>query len=106
MMQASLFDNPKTLDKCEAYDREHPDIWQEFENVTLSLIAFGMEHYGAKAIMEVVRFHHTIGSTAAEPFKVNNNFTAYYARKFMALYPECKGFFETRAAAVEVEQYV
>lgn len=101
-MERTLFDNPQTLSEYEAYDREHPDIWREFENVALSLIASGVEHYGAKAIMEVVRFHRTIDSTATEPFKINNNFTAYYARKFMRKYPMYDGFFETRKARVEV----
>lgn len=79
----------------EEYDLKHPAIWKEFKDLTFRLITKGITHYGAKAICEVIRFHKIIDHQDYE-FKVNNNFTAGYARKFMEQYPEYEGFFETR----------
>lgn len=81
----------------EQYDLGHPEIWKQFREITLNLIRLGKKHYGAKAIFEIIRYHRFIEYGVGE-FKVNNNFTAYYARKFMRVFPEHNGFFETRKA--------
>lgn len=88
----TLFD----ISEAERYDLDHPDIWIEFEKKALELAGKGIGHYGAKAIFEVIRFHRTIERVEGEDFKCNNNFTAYYARKFIEKYPEHEGFFELR----------
>lgn len=77
----------------------HPEIWIEFARLTLSLIANGRTHYGAKAIMEVVRFNTSIRGSGE--FKVNNNHTAFYARVWCLTYPEYETFFETRDRALD-----
>jgi len=84
----------------EQFDAENPAVWIEFRDSALRLIEAGRRHYGAKSIMETIRFHRDVRRNA-EGFKINNNFTAYYARKFMDLYPEHEGFFETRAVRRE-----
>jgi len=90
----TLFDQPKTLTKSEQYDSDNPQIWVEFKNIAIELILKGREHYGAKSIFEVIRYHTAVKGKGE--FEVNNNYTAYYARKFMREYPEYDGFFETR----------
>ena len=82
---------------CETYDLEHPAIWQEFEKVALRQIDKGYSHLGAKAIFEFIRFNTP---SIAEFPKLNNNMTAYYARKFIKLHPEHEGYFETRKTKV------
>jgi len=79
----------------EQYDTHHPEIWKQFRDITFRLIFRNVKHYGAKAIFEIIRYHRTIeyGDT---DYKVNNNYTAYYARKFMRKFPGHQNFFETR----------
>jgi hypothetical protein len=77
------------------YDIENPAVWQEFVTLALKLIGRGIRHYGAKAIMEVVRYHRTVESSDPT-FKIDNNYTSYYARKFAQRYPQYADFFETR----------
>lgn len=65
------------------------------------LRARGREHYGVKAILEVVRFHMPTpdpGSRRAadEEFKINNNYSSLLARRIMERHGELRGFFETR----------
>lgn len=71
-----------------------PEVWKYFEKFALEAIASGRQHYGAKGIMERVRWHTEIEHGAE--FKANNNWTAYYARIFTAKYPEHGEFFEFR----------
>jgi hypothetical protein len=84
----------------EEYDRLNPDIWNLFVKYAFRIIRRGQEHYGAKAIFELIRYHSIVRGTGT--FKVNNNYTSYYARKFHKEYPMYDGFFETRRADVKV----
>lgn len=92
LLEAGL--NRKTIAAFLLWHRANPDVWNEFEKITLELLSKGRKHYGAKAIMEVIRFNRVISS--GPDFKINNNFTAYYVRIFEAKYKIHKGFFETR----------
>ena len=78
------------------YHLSNPQVWLEFERLTLSLLGAGISHYGAKAVMEVIRFHKAI-ETQGE-FKINNNFTAHYARQFAKKYPQHENFYEFRGS--------
>jgi hypothetical protein len=79
----------------EDYDRDNPEIWEKFETVALDLIARKVKHYGAKAIYEVIRYQTAI--RGGKDFKINNNYTAGYARKFTSKYPKWSKFFEMRS---------
>jgi hypothetical protein len=76
------------------WHEQNPDVWREFEILALELIDSGRKRYGAKAILEVVRFNKTV-KTKSE-FSVNNNYSAYYARIFAIKYPQHSDFFEQR----------
>jgi hypothetical protein len=101
-----LFDKPIpkqnfTEYTCESYDLEHPQIWKDFVNVAIKQIQMGYTHLGAKAICEIIRFNSPSGS---EYPKVNNNMTAYYARKFIKTFPMYEDFFETRKSKRDKEE--
>jgi hypothetical protein len=61
----------------------------------LQLKRKGWNHYGIKAIVEVVRFHRALETTDPD-FKLNNNYSSRYARILMDEEPELAGFFQTR----------
>ena len=73
---------------------EHPDFWSWFVWYALEVIRAGHSHYGAKAVVERVRWHQAIAG--GDDYKLNNNFTATFAREFHRQYPEHDGFFRTR----------
>lgn len=73
-----------------AYHQCRPEVWKAFEKFAKDLAATGRKHYGAKAIMERVRWHIEVESNGE--FKICNNWTAYYARIFAALYPDLNMF--------------
>lgn len=75
----------------------HPEVYAEFKKIACDLLVRGKQHYGAKAIMEVIRYHRAIsGQDEKEPFKINNNWTSRLARKLMDEDARFTDFFETR----------
>jgi hypothetical protein len=87
-----------------AYHAVHPRVYSLFKRFTLEVIDRGFENYSADAIMHRVRWETAITTQPQpgkrlnpdEPFKVNNNYVAHYARMFMAEFPRYDGFFRTR----------
>lgn len=71
-----------------------PSVLILFFQKTRQLIQGGRKHFGAKCIMESIRFDYAV--KAKDDFKVNNNYTAYCARLFAKRYPEYADFFEYR----------
>lgn len=84
-----------TLSAWQKYQRENPGIWQAFKKYAFEIKEAGVNRYGAKSIMERVRWHIAL-KTKGE-FKINNDFTALYARKLINNYPEFGSFFELRS---------
>lgn len=83
-----------TQEQFEKYDKENPQIYKEFEKTTRTLIGVGKKNYSAMAIMQIIRWHSEVEGN--DSYKVNHNYFPLYARKFMDLNPEHKGFFRTK----------
>lgn len=81
-------------EEAAAYLRDNPDFWQEFCRRSFQLIDAGRAHYAVAGIVEVIRWHSNLGR--GEPYRINNNHRAVFARIFEATYPEHTGFFRTR----------
>jgi len=90
--QSDLFENPLT-----------PEIPAQvvtmFNQLTFEVIEKGFNRYSADAILHRIRWHMQIERREGD-FKANNNWTSDLARQFMQLYPQHKGFFETRRRKV------
>jgi hypothetical protein len=74
------------------FDRENPTIFKLFEkeiSIRISYRDGRMERLSAKHIWEVLRKVHFLK-------KLNNDFTPFYARKFLAKHRKYAGLFETR----------
>lgn len=78
----------------QQYDADNPHIWREFVKFSKEAKQKGFEHYSAKGIFEIIRWH--TAASGNDQFKLNNNYHADYARKMMIEYPEFEGFFRTR----------
>lgn len=86
----------KTADeKFAEYDKAHPEIYRQFRRFTFVAIYAGFTHFSAYLIRERIRWY-TMMEVKEDGFKLNNNYTSRYARKFMEDYPKYKGFFRTR----------
>ena len=89
----------------DTFDRENPHIWRLFCRFTMNLIAVGWKHYSARTVIHRIRWH--VDTQTNDPcFKINNNHSPFYARKFMAQYPQHDGFFHTRDAEADDQEPV
>ena len=79
-----------------AFHEKNPDVWKLFVHFTKQMIDKGYEHYSVNAIFERIRWEKDVGGDGVNSFKLNNNYTAFYSRRFMRMYPRYDGFFRTR----------
>jgi|TARA_R110000782_G_scaffold624_2_gene2080 hypothetical protein len=84
-------------EKAAEFDAENPNVRNLFIRFSLELIERGFSNYSAQAIMERIRWETDEADVDGKStFKINNNYVAWYARKFMEAYYEHDGFFRTR----------
>jgi hypothetical protein len=82
--------------KFEEYHLENPHVYGLFIRYARMALDRGFTRFSAKAIFERLRWHYNFETKDAQEFKLNNSYTAYYARKAMREFPEFKDFFELR----------
>src|SRR5690242_9286203 len=75
-----------------AYHQANPQVYESFKKFTLKTIKKGFKNYSSKGIMELIRWHSGI-SADRDVFKVNNNYSSFYARLFEKQHPKHKDFF-------------
>lgn len=83
-------------ERFKRFLENHPEVYQEFKRLAHQLLARGVERYGAKAIMEVIRYSCAISEQETEQLRIDNNWTSRLARKLMDEDERFNGFFETR----------
>lgn len=92
--QQTLFAGTLDLDFAKFHEA-NPEIYVLFEQFARQAKAAGFKHYGAKSIVERIRWHCQV-ETHNGGFKINNNLTSRYARLLAADHPEFKDFFRNR----------
>ena len=81
------------------YDKENPVVYEEFKKYADQLINRGYRHLSSKLICEIIRFNSMIETKGK--YKINNNYTADYARKFEKDFPQYLGYFSKRLCKFE-----
>lgn len=77
------------------YHKQNPQVYEEFKKFTLKTIKKGFQNYSAKGIFELIRWHSGVAADG-DVFKVNNNYTPFYARLFEKDHPKHKDYFRIR----------
>lgn len=83
-------------EQCEAFHKQHPEVWELLQRFSAEMKSRGFQHYSINGIFERIRWEKDIGGNGETQFKLNNNYRAFYARRFMRMYPEYEGFFRIR----------
>lgn len=83
------------------YHSENPKIYQEFEKIAFQLIRRGYKRLSSKFICEIVRYNSMISGN--DGFKINNSYTADYARLFEMTNKEYFGYFSKRLLTLRKE---
>ena len=95
-MTLDLFDQPDPLQqRFEAYHAEHPEVYRWLREMAFAAVRRGRTRVGVKALYEVLRWKRNV-EAGDDGFKLDNSYTALYARKLMNENPELRGLFETR----------
>lgn len=82
-------------DGFSKFHTENPHVYKAFESQVFRAIGLGKKKIGAKSIVEWIRWEVYL-STNDISFKINNNYTSYYARLFVEKHPEHADIFSFR----------
>lgn len=89
-------------ERFNEFHGSHPEVWTLFVRFSHEVMTAGHEHYSADAVLHRVRWEADIGHCQdAEGYKINNNYSAFYARLFHREYPQHDGFFRTRVSQAD-----
>lgn len=79
----------------EKFNKENPHVFDEFEKQALKAIKKGRTKISAKLIINWIRWNEFL-KTSDKNFRINDAYQSYYARYFVAKYPEYRDHFEFR----------
>jgi hypothetical protein len=82
-------------DRFNDFHATNPEVYRLFDRFTREVIKQGHPRFSADAILHRIRWETTV-VTRGDQFKINDHFSAYYARTWMAANPKHDGFFATR----------
>lgn len=84
-------------ERFEDFHRDNPQVYAELLKLAKRAAARGCTRLGIKCLWESVRYNLSVSTYSPDGYKLNNDFTARYARLLMEQEPELAGLFETRA---------
>lgn len=93
---------PPIVARFAEFHQANPSVYEDLVTLARRAHRAGAERVGMKMLFEVLRWERFIkGSKDVEGFKLNNDFTACYARLIMAREADLAGLFETRESAAD-----
>ena len=78
----------------------HPEVWREFEELTIKAIRAKRTTGSADMILHVIRFNTWLGARDAT-YRINNNYSAFYSRMWAERHPLHANFFRRRTSAAD-----
>ena len=82
--------------KFEQFHSQNPHVFDMFVSYAKQAKKKGYDKFSAKAIFERLRWYYNFEVDSQDEWKLNNNYTALYARKAIEQFPEFEGFFQLR----------
>ncbi len=86
---------------AEAFHAANPHVMAAVVKMATYAQQHGVRRYGIKAIFEALRWSAL--ETTGEVYKLNNNYTAWYARAVGRLHPTLAPLFLTRSSAFDAD---
>lgn len=111
MNHPTLFDDTRAARRraqaaieFEKFDSDNPEVWSLFQRFAFEAFVAGHRRFSADAILHRIRWQTSVemvaaGGAARLRFKINDHFSAFYARKFARCHPAQSDFFELRSRA-------
>lgn len=97
MTQSGFFDDSIEA-RFRRFHSKHPEVYLELRDVCRTWRRNGGQHWSVDAAYHVLRFQRRLAGLPDddEIYRLNNNYTALYARLLMDNEPELAGLFEIR----------
>jgi hypothetical protein len=92
--------NMETIIDFPQYHHDNPGVYEAFKKYTFEAIGKGFKHISSDFILHIVRWHTPV--TGDDDFKINNNYTPFYARLFMNEHPQYEGLFRLRKSKYDL----
>tara|TARA_R110002110_G_scaffold415835_1_gene657195 strand:+ start:22054 stop:22386 length:333 start_codon:yes stop_codon:yes gene_type:complete len=81
------------------FHRDNPGVYVRLVAMTRIMRNAGRTRIGIGMLFEVLRWEYWLSTESDEPFKLNNNYRAYYSRLIEQREPDLRGMFTKRKAA-------
>lgn len=78
----------------------NPHVWELIKRFALEAARSGRKRLGMQMIIERARWESAIVTTGS-PFKLDNDFAAFYSRMFADHFPQYAGIFSFRKSAAD-----
>ena len=88
-------------EKFEAFHAANPHVYETIVFRALVLKKRGHRRVGIASIFESMRWDHLMSTDGSEPFKLNNNYRAYYTRLIEHRVPDLRDFFTRRESKAD-----
>jgi len=88
-------------ERFDNFHNENPEVYRLFEKFTFQAINAGRSRFGARTIMERIRWYTSVETRDSSDFKINDHWAPYYVRMFLVEFPNHAGFFEKRKAIAD-----
>lgn len=86
---------PDISEGFQKFHKQNPHVFIRLREMALTMKRHGRSRLGIKMLFEVLRWERML-ETSGDEFKLNNNYSAFYARMLEETTPELKGIFATR----------
>ena len=96
MFDAPVSKSATIEERAMAFHEANPKVYAELRRLALTLYYRGHKHFGCKMLIEQMRWQWAERTSDMSGFKLNNSYTATYARLLMHNEPELQGVFNTR----------
>lgn len=90
----------------EAFHNQHPWVYDKLRDMALELKRSGFKQYGISGLYEKLRYDYSVQTRDIEGFKLNNNFSALYARLLAQQESDLRNFFKFRARKPQYTQHM
>lgn len=88
---------PSIQKRFEEFDTAHPEVYRLFCSLVDQLIRSGKQRYSSDSVLHRIRWEYAVNpGREFDGFKINNDFSSRYARKYAGDWPDRIEFFETR----------
>ncbi len=81
----------------DEFHRDNPKVYELFKSYALRAIDKGKKKASAKMLINAIRWEHYLETVTDDEYRINDAFTAYYARLFIRDFPDYDYLFELRA---------